>query len=203
MSVTLHTSLGDIKLEVFCDTSPRTSFNFLALCASGYYNGTLFHRNIPGFMIQGGSRKESAALRGSVDKVEDASIWGTGVSFDNEFHPNNLHEQRGVVSMANLQGPNTNRCQFFLTYQRQAHLNHQYTVFGRVLDGWDVLDKMEALVPMSDAAAAATAGNKKKKNVQFRPLHPPVIKAVTIHANPLADDYIVYPTPDGPPEKRI
>jgi len=203
MSVTLHTSLGDIKLEVFCDTAPRTSFNFLALCASGYYNGTIFHRNIPGFMIQGGSRKESSDNKKA---VEDESIWGKGVSFDNEFHPNNLHEQRGVVSMANLQGPNTNRCQFFITYQRQAHLNHQYTVFGRVLDGWDVLDKMEALVPMSDTAtadAADSSGKKKKKNLQFRPLHPPIIKAVSIHANPLADDYIVYPTPDGPPEKRV
>ena len=54
MSVTLHTSLGDIKIEVFCDTAQRTAFNFLALCASGYYDGTIFHRNIKGFMIQGG-----------------------------------------------------------------------------------------------------------------------------------------------------
>lgn len=54
MSVTLHTNLGDIKMEVFCDTAERTAFNFLALCASGYYNGTSFHRNIKGFAIQGG-----------------------------------------------------------------------------------------------------------------------------------------------------
>ena len=54
MAVTLHTSLGDIKLEVFCDTAPRTSFNFLALCASNYYDKTIFHRNMAGFMIQGG-----------------------------------------------------------------------------------------------------------------------------------------------------
>lgn len=54
MAVTLHTSLGDLKFEIFCDTAPRTSFNFLALAASGYYNGTTFHRNIRGFMIQGG-----------------------------------------------------------------------------------------------------------------------------------------------------
>ena len=57
MAVTLHTSLGDLKVEVFCDTAPRTAFNFLALCASGYYNGTTFHRNMRGFMVQGGDPK--------------------------------------------------------------------------------------------------------------------------------------------------
>ena len=68
MSVTLHTTLGDLKLEIFCDTAPRTSFNFLALAASGAYDGTIFHRNIKQFMIQGGAPKGSNGKGGE-------SIW--------------------------------------------------------------------------------------------------------------------------------
>lgn len=181
MSVTFHTSLGDIKMEVFCDTAPRTSFNFLALCSSGAYDNTLFpHRNIKGFMAQGGDPTGTG-------KGGD-SIWGG--TFDDEFHPDLVHDKRGVVSMAN-KGPNTNRQQFFITYERQPHLNNVYTVFGRVLDGWEVLDAMERLPAI---------GGTKKSNAN-RPVNPPVIEKVTIHANPLADEGIVYPSKSGPPEK--
>jgi peptidyl-prolyl cis-trans isomerase-like 3 len=182
MAVTLHTSLGDIKFEVFCDTAPRTAFNFLALCASGAYDGTNFHRNMPGFMIQGGD--PTGTGKGG------ESVWGG--MFDDEFHPDNVHDKRGVVSMAN-KGPNSNRQQFFITYERQPHLNNVYTVFGRVLDGWDVLDQMERLQVMGGP----------KKSAAHRPLNPPVIQKVTIHANPLADEGIVYPSKTGPPEKRL
>jgi len=102
-------------------------------------------------------------------------------------------QQRGVLSMAN-KGPNTNRSQFFLLYERQPHLNNLHTVFGRVLDGWEVLDKMERLPVMGRQAT--------KKRDQNKPIEPPTIEKITIHANPLADDMIVYPTADGPPEKR-
>jgi peptidyl-prolyl cis-trans isomerase-like 3 len=180
MSVTLHTTLGDIKVEVFCDTAPRTSFNFLALCASGYYNNTTFHRNMRGFMIQAGAPD-------STGKGGD-SIWGG--EFDDEFHPENVHDRRGVLSMAN-KGPGTNKSQFFITYERQPHLNNIYTVFGKVLEGWDVLDAMEKLQVVGGS----------KKSIANRPVNPPTIKGVTIHANPLGDDGIVYPTKDGPPEK--
>mmetsp|Transcript_29950 Transcript_29950/g.45640 ORF Transcript_29950/g.45640 Transcript_29950/m.45640 type:complete len:183 (-) Transcript_29950:515-1063(-) len=182
MAVTLHTSLGDLKIEVFCDTAPRTSFNFLALCASGYYNGLVFHRNMRGFMIQGGD--PTGTGKGG------ESIWGG--TFEDEFHSQNLHDKRGMLSMAN-KGPNTNRSQFFVTYEPQKHLNHVYTIFGRMLDGWEVLDAMERLPVVGGA----------KKSRAHRPLEPPVIKSVTIHANPLADDGIVYPVKDGPPEKRF
>ena len=94
MSVTLHTTVGDIKLEIFCDTCPRTSFNFLALAASGAYDGTIFHRNIKGFMVQGGSTEDKTGVKGG------ESIWGD-VAFPDEFHPNNIHDKRGVLSMAN------------------------------------------------------------------------------------------------------
>ena len=150
------------------------------------------------------------------------SIWGA-VAFPDEFHPNNIHDRRGVLSMANKgahtiginvflllsthaygqiaivpldkTGPNTNRSQFFICYERQPHLNNLHTVFGRLLDGWDVLDKMEALPVLGPAAP--------KKKLEHRPVDPPVIQKITVHANPLADEMIVFPTPTAPPEKRL
>ena len=134
------------------------------------------------FMIQGGD--PTGTGKGG------ESIWGG--KFNDEFHPDLRHDVRGVVSMANV-GSNTNGSQFFITYERQPHLNNLYTVFGRVLDGWDTLDAMERLPVEGEAAT-------KKRN-KHRPIHPPVIKGVTIHANPLADDNIIYPTKDGEASK--
>jgi peptidyl-prolyl cis-trans isomerase-like 3 len=231
MAVTLHTSIGDLKLEIFCDTAPRTSFNFLALCTSGAYDGTLFHRNIKGFMMQAGDTADKTGSKGG------ESIWGA-VPFPDEFHPSNLHDKRGVLSMANkgvydfvrvfyfrlgrslknihivedvcrccellkaslshksciTAGPNTNRSQFFICYERQPHLNNLHTVFGRVIDGWEILDQMERL-PVLGA-------NAPKKKLEHKPVNAPVLNKVTVHANPLADEMIVFPTPSGPPEKR-
>ena len=94
-----------------------------------------------------------------------------------------------------LPGPNSNRSQFFLCYERQPHLNNLHTVFGRLIDGWDVLDQMERLPVMGPKAP--------KKKLEHKPIDPPVLKKVTVHANPLADEMIVYPTPTGAPEKRV
>jgi len=96
--------------------------------------------------------------------------------------------------MAN-KGKDTNRSQFFLCYSAQPHLNNIHTVFGRLIDGFDVLDKLERLPVMGSSAP--------KKKLEHCPVEPVVIERVTVHANPLADEMIVYPTPDGPPEKRI
>jgi len=165
-------------MEIFCDTAPRTSFNFLALAASGCYNNTKFHRNIRGFIVQGGDPTGTG-------KGGD-SIWdGT---FPDEFDPENTHDKRGMVSMANKGKPNTNKSQFFITYERQPHLNNVNTVFGKILNGWDVLDAMERQPMMPN----------DKKN---RPVDPNIIVNITIHANPLADENIIYPTKNGPPEK--
>mmetsp|Transcript_3142 Transcript_3142/g.11997 ORF Transcript_3142/g.11997 Transcript_3142/m.11997 type:complete len:174 (-) Transcript_3142:108-629(-) len=168
MAVTLHTSLGDVKVEIYCDTAPRTAFNFLALAASGYYDATRFHRNIKGFMIQGGD--PTGTGKGG------ASIWGG--DFPDELHAENRHDARGVLAMAN-KGPGTNRSQFFVTYAAQPHLNGRYTVFGRVIHGLDVLDSMEK-VPV---------GPKHRPETEIR------LDSITIHANPLADRDIVYETP--------
>lgn len=162
MSVTLHTSHGDLKLELYVQACPQTSYNFLALCANGGYDGSPFHRNIPGFMIQGGS-PASGSTKDSI------SVYGA--MFEDEIKSSLRHHARGSLSMAN-KGPKTNGSQFFVTFAAAPHLDGKNTVFGRVLECWDTLDKMEAV-------------EVDKKN---RPLEPIRINTVTIHANPLADE---------------
>ncbi|GKA85374.1 retrovirus-related pol polyprotein from transposon TNT 1-94, partial [Tanacetum coccineum] len=157
--VTLHTNLGDIKCEIACDEVPKASENFLALCASGYYDGTIFHRNIKGFMIQGGD--PTGTGKGGT------SIWGK--KFDNEIRESLKHNARGMLSMANS-GANSNGSQFFITYAKQPHLNGAYTIFGKVIHGFEVLDLME----------------KTPTGAGDRPLAEIRINRITIHANPLA-----------------
>eukprot|EP00953_Heterococcus_sp_UTEX-ZZ885_P033120 17253-Heterococcus_DN1.PRE.1 len=112
MSATLHTTLGDIKVELYCDLTPRTSHNFLGLAAAGYYDGTKFHRNIKGFMIQASMPLVSVVLSTSSGGDPTGtgkggeSIWGG--SFSDEFHPDATHDCRGILAMAN-KGANTNR----------------------------------------------------------------------------------------------
>ena len=159
-SVTLHTTLGDIKIEVAADLVPRAAENFLAHCASGTYTGTKFHRNIPGFMVQGGD--PTGTGKGG------ESVYG-GFMAD-QVVEGLRHNGRGVVSFAN-NGPNTNGSQFFITYTKTPHLDGLYTIVGRVIWGLQVLDRMEAV----------EVGKK------HRPLTDIVIEKVTVHANPLAD----------------
>ncbi|XP_057510981.1 peptidyl-prolyl cis-trans isomerase CYP18-1 isoform X1 [Actinidia eriantha] len=158
-AVTLHTNLGDIKCEIACDEVPKAAENFLALCASGYYDGTVFHRNIKGFMIQGGD--PTGTGKGGT------SIWGK--KFNDEIRESLKHNARGVLAMANS-GPNTNGSQFFIIYAKQPHLNGLYTVFGKVIHGFEVLDLME----------------KTPTGPGDRPLAEIRMNRVTIHANPLA-----------------
>jgi peptidyl-prolyl cis-trans isomerase-like 3 len=160
MSVTLHTSLGEVKIEIFCEQVPKTANNFLALCASNYYDGTIFHRNIKGFMIQGGD--PTGTGKGG------KSVYESG-KFEDEIVSSLKHSKRGIVSMANS-GPNTNGSQFFITYKAHGHLNGKYTVFGHVIDGLDTLDRMER-VPTGQ-------GDTPLEDIQ--------LNSVTIHANPLA-----------------
>ncbi|VDK51538.1 unnamed protein product [Cylicostephanus goldi] len=139
MAVTLHTTVGDIKIELFCQECPKTCEysscqNFLALCASDYYNNNIFHRNIKDFMVQTGD--PTGTGKGG------NSIWGA--PFEDELSVELRHDGRGTVSMAN-NGPNTNKSQFFITYAKQPHLDLKYTVFGRVIDGFDALDELETI----------------------------------------------------------
>ncbi|GAA5808030.1 cytochrome P450 monooxygenase 4 [Mucor flavus] len=161
MSVTLHTDLGDLKIEVFCESVPKTAENFLALCASGYYDNNLFHRNIPGFMLQTGD--PTGTGKGG------NSIWGR--KFNDEIRSALKHNARGIVSMANS-GPNTNGSQFFITYAKHPHLDTKFTVFGKVIDGGDsTLDAFEK-IPTDE---------KNRPTQELR------IRSITIHANPIAD----------------
>ncbi|KHJ83820.1 peptidyl-prolyl cis-trans isomerase, cyclophilin-type, partial [Oesophagostomum dentatum] len=134
MAVTLHTTVGDIKIELFCQECPKTCENFLALCASDYYKNNIFHRNIKDFMVQTGD--PTGTGKGG------NSIWGA--PFEDELSVELRHDGRGTVSMAN-NGPNTNKSQFFITYAKQPHLDLKYTVFGKVIDGFDALDELETI----------------------------------------------------------
>ncbi|XP_059624017.1 peptidyl-prolyl cis-trans isomerase CYP65 [Cornus florida] len=136
--VQLHTTHGDLNIELHCDITPRTCENFITLCERGYYNGVAFHRNIRNFMIQGGD--PTGTGRGG------ESIWGK--PFKDEVNSKLLHSGRGVVSMANS-GPHTNGSQFFIMYKSAAHLNFKHTVFGGVVGGLTTLSAMEK-VPVDD-----------------------------------------------------
>jgi peptidyl-prolyl cis-trans isomerase-like 2 len=151
--VTICTNLGDIGLELHCDIVPRTCTNFLGLAEAGKYNGTKFHRLIPTFMIQGGKA------------TSDESLWDG--SFSDEFDDRLKHDKEGIISMANS-GPNTNKCQFFLTFEATPHLDRKHTVFGRVIKGTDVLHQMKK-VPTD------------KKN---KPFHDIIINGITVLVNP-------------------
>jgi peptidyl-prolyl cis-trans isomerase-like 3 len=162
MSVTLHTNFGNIKLEIYCEAVPKASENFLKLAASGYYDGTKFHRNMVNFMIQGGD--PSGTGKGG------ESVFGG--YFADEFTPDLKHNTRGILSMAN-NGPDTNGSQFFFLYSPQEHLDNKYTIFGHIIsnEGMSTLDSLEKV---------ETQGKK------HRPCHDIVIENITIHANPMA-----------------
>lgn len=147
--VTLETSLGNITIEFFPNDAPKHVENFLKLASSGFYDGTLFHRIIPGFMIQGGDPntisgdQNTWGLGGPVDKD------GNRERVDAEF--NSIKHNRGIVSMARSADPNSGGSQFFIVHQNSNFLDEQYTVFGRIAtdESFETLDKI-ANVPTGD-----------------------------------------------------
>jgi len=126
--VTFETNLGDFKIKLFKDEVPRTVSNFYNLGTEGFYNEVIFHRIIDGFMIQGGD--PTGTGRGGPD-----------YRFKDEFHPNLRHDKPGILSMANA-GPDTNGSQFFITVVATPHLDNRHSVFGEVVDGHEVVDKI-------------------------------------------------------------
>ena len=124
--VTLHTTMGDIEAEIFQDKVPKTSANFLGLVRKGFYNGVVFHRVIPGFMIQGGDPKGDGT-------------GGPGYEIPDEFHPSLKHTGPGILSMANA-GPNTGGSQFFITLAATNWLDGKHAIFGKVVRGQDIVD---------------------------------------------------------------
>ena len=130
----IKTSFGNIKFNLVPDIAPETVRNFSQLAKSGFYNGTLFHRIIPGFMIQGGDPNT---------KNPDKSTWGQGgpgYEINEEF--NTRSHLRGIVSMARGNNPNSAGSQFFIVTDDSTFLDRQYTVFGEVVDGMEVADKI-------------------------------------------------------------
>ena len=132
--VIIKTNFGNIELSFFSDKAPITVGNFIKLSEAGFYNGTLFHRVIKDFMIQGGD---------PLSKQSDWTLHGTGgpgYSFKDEINDEKL--VRGIIAMANA-GPNTNGSQFFIvTAEQTPWLDGKHTVFGRVVSGMDVVDKI-------------------------------------------------------------
>jgi peptidylprolyl isomerase domain and WD repeat-containing protein 1 len=130
-AATLHTSLGDIKLRLFPSAAPKAVENFITHGRNGYYNGTIFHRVIRKFMIQGGDPLG--------DGTGGESIWGK--EFEDEFS-SLKHDKPYTLSMANA-GPNTNGSQFFITTERTPWLDGKHTIFGRAVGGLEVIHKIE------------------------------------------------------------
>lgn len=126
----LETNRGKIVLELYPEHAPKTVNNFVFLAREGFYDGVSFHRVIEDFVVQGGDPTGSG-------------MGGPGYSFEDETAGNPLKHETGMISMANA-GPNTNGSQFFITHSPQPHLDGRHTVFGRVVEGMETVNEIEA-----------------------------------------------------------
>ena len=130
----IETNFGNIKFKLLPDLAPETVRNFIKLAKSGFYNGTLFHRVIPKFMIQGGDPNT---------KDSDKSKWGLGgPGYNIKAEFNSRSHLRGIVSMARSSDPDSAGSQFFIVTSDSTFLDREYTVFGQVVDGMDIADKI-------------------------------------------------------------
>ncbi|OGO06882.1 MAG: peptidylprolyl isomerase [Chloroflexi bacterium RBG_13_56_8] len=131
----LKTEKGDVRLALYADKAPQTVNNFVFLARQGFYDNVTFHRVIPDFMAQTGDPTGTGS-------------GGPGYTFADEFDPTLRHDSEGIVSMANTGQSNTNGSQFFILYAPQPHLNDRHSVFGKVIEGMDVI---KALTPRNPA----------------------------------------------------
>ena len=134
----LETNMGTIELKFFHDKAPNHVENFQKLAKEGFYNGTTFHRVIPGFMIQGGDPNSK-----DPNQRQSHGTGGPGYSVDAEF--NDTKHERGILSMARAQDPNSAGSQFFIVVKDSLFLDQNYTAFGEVVQGMDVVDKIVAV----------------------------------------------------------
>ncbi|KAJ1325064.1 peptidyl-prolyl cis-trans isomerase SDCCAG10 [Microdochium nivale] len=187
-SVILQTTLGDLSVELFAKQTPVTSRNFLQLCMDGYYDGTIFHRLVPGFIIQGGDPTgtgnggeciyDGGAYSGDLDpwpadQRRGQNAGPQGINFRDEFHSRLKFNRRGLLGMANEGKPDTNSSQFFFTLEKAEELNSRNTMFGRIAG-----DTIYNLARMGEAEVAE--GTE-------RPLYPIKITGVEILVNPFED----------------
>ena len=137
VNVVVNTNLGNIQFELLSDIAPETVRNFIKLAKSGFYDGTMFHRVIPKFMIQGGDPNT---------KESDKSTWGTGgPGYNIKAEFSSRSHLRGIVSMARSSDPDSAGSQFFIVTSDSTFLDREYTVFGQVVDGMEVADKIVEL----------------------------------------------------------
>ncbi len=146
----IETNLGDIHIDLFAEDAPKTVANFVKLAKEGFYDGIIFHRVIPHFMIQTGD-------------PTGTGTGGPGYKFEDEFSPNLKHNKSGILSMANS-GPNTNGSQFFITEAPTPHLDNKHSVFGEVTQGLDVVNAIARV----------------DRNSRDKPIEDVVMKSVTI-----------------------
>ena len=135
---TIKTKFGDMDIVFFPDKAPKHVESFIALAKSGFYNGTIFHRVIPGFMIQGGDPNTK-----DLNKPETYGQGGPSQKLKAEF--NDIPHRRGILSMARTNDPNSAGSQFFIVVKDSNFLDGQYTVFGEVVKGMEVADKIVSL----------------------------------------------------------
>ena len=149
---------GIITAELYPETAPQSVYNFIALANSGYYDGLIFHRVIPGFMIQGGC-------------PQGTGMGGPGYCIKGEFFfngvKNDLKHKRGVLSMARSSSPNSAGSQFFIMHENAPHLDGQYAAFGKVTSGMDVVDAIA----------------KTRTGMQDRPIEEQKIASITVEVN--------------------
>lgn len=149
----IETNQGTLKVELFPDVAPKAVENFITHAQNHYYDNLIFHRVIPEFMIQGGDP--------SGNGTGGQSIWGK--NFEDEFSPSLKFDKKGKLAMAN-RGPATNGSQFFITTVATPWLNQKHTIFGEVIEGYDVVEKIE----------------NTPTGAQDRPLEPQKILKITI-----------------------
>ena len=145
-----NTNKGNFKIELFNDKAPLTTGNFIKLVNEGFYNGCIFHRVIPNFMIQGGCPHGTG--RG-----------GPGYTIKDEFHPDLKHNTKGILSMANA-GPNTGGSQFFITVAETPWLDNHHAIFGKVIEGYEVVEAI----------------SKVDKDRNDKPVQPIKINTITV-----------------------
>ncbi|KAI6044372.1 cyclophilin-like domain-containing protein [Pisolithus marmoratus] len=160
--VLIHTTAGEIDVELWSKETPKTCRNFIALALEGYYDGVIFHRIVPGFLVQTGDRTGTGA--------GGESFYGE--PFEDEIHPRLRFAHRGLVGMANNGKKNTNDSQFFITLDRADELHGKHTLFGRVV---------------GDTLYNALKIGEMELGENERPLYPPKIQSITIVDNPFPD----------------
>jgi peptidylprolyl isomerase len=155
--VALDTTQGTVEIRLMPAVAPKACENFVKLVEKGYYDNTIFHRIIKGFMIQGGDPHGTGS--------GGNSIWGK--QFEDEVNPSVTFDRPGLLAMAN-KGPNTNRSQFFITTSKPSHLNMKHTIFGEVVTGYDVVQKLDNI---------DTSGKPQNKPVRDQKIIKAYIKA--------------------------